>query len=147
MDHVVFELVRECQVIAGHFGTIEPHLLIAEIRELVIHVPQFVSRSDQLIITEVLDQMLGRFVRLTSLQEQPHIAAGFVGLATMRPTLSRWRSEWLRVANSCAAAVDARSRPVADSPDVRVTRMVRFIDRSYNDPHLSVRAVADAANL
>ena len=149
MAAVVAQLISQCQVIAGHFGSLEPQALIAEIRELVANLPQHVSRPDQLVISEVLDQMLGRFVHHAALEKQPQIANGFVALATTRSTLSCWRNQWLRIADCCAGILRRDAPATVDlvAADPRVTRMIRFINSGYADPYLGARAVARAANL
>jgi len=147
MPVVIAELISRAQVIAGHFGDFEPQALITEIRGLAADLPQCMSRADQLVLSEVLDQMLARFVRVAGLERQPDIANGFVMLMTSRPMLTRWRSQWLSVADRCAMLLGGCRSFDSATGDPRVTRMIECINARHADPRLNGRAVADAAQV
>lgn len=147
MTLFLVDLISRCQVIAGQFCQVQPQPLITAIRDLVANLPREMNRADQLVVTEVFDRMLGRWVRTAGLEGQPEIAKGFVVLATTRPTFLDWRNEWLRIADCCVGLCRASQGHGFALVDPRVSRMIRAIETQYADPRLDARTVARAAHV
>jgi AraC-like DNA-binding protein len=114
--------------------------------ELVAKLPASVGRAEQMMISGLFGHLLARVTRAAGIDDRLDVAREFLNLAEAGPTMERWRLQWFRSTESCAAHIDVDSSE-HHITDIRVARMVRFIHRRYTDSTLKMRDVARVANL
>jgi YesN/AraC family two-component response regulator len=138
-------LLDRCQSIVGRFGYGSRYAVICDIRRLIAEVPASMPRVEQIVVTNTLNSMLARFMRLNGVDKRTDIVNRFLRLTDHALDFGAWRSDWVGLVARCAVLVhdNVRYRTI----DARASSMLDLIDARHVDPRLTMRAIAQTLHL
>ncbi len=123
--------------------------VLQELRGLVASLPHVANLSEQLLIRGLVMHALARLGLAMQFELYPRLVQAYLALAASPWSTDEWIVVFARVAQQFELTLrDSNDlSPGASSLEVRVSKVLRFIDGHYRDPRLSLQRAADLSGL